>query len=359
LLGFGDRAEMRLIDRAGALVNHGLPRSVGFARRRLTGGKTMTNEQPQPQAIKPTWRKVTEFPLVAMVIAIALVVGTIQLTSFVFHFIPKTGISPRTREITGSLVVVAMVVAVYKLAIRRLGEHPRDDLRSEHAGRDLGLGLLGGTLIFSAVTAVAGLVGVYHIVGPGNANDIFYAAVTMGLVPAVMEETLFRGILFRHLEDFGGTWFALALTSALFGLAHIFNPNATYFSSFAIAVEAGIMLGGAYMLTRSLWLAMGLHAAWNFTQGEIYDVPVSGIDQHGLVDELIVLDIDAPAFRDGLERLRLLNKRIGAAKAQGGFTGGLKRAGLTAAAGLTFVSLYFSRTEANALPAAVRMAPAW
>jgi hypothetical protein len=37
------------------------------------------------------------------------------------------------------------------------------------------------------------------------------------------------------------------------------------------------------MLTRSLWLPMGLHAAWNFTQGEVFDVPVSGLDQHGLV----------------------------------------------------------------------------
>jgi hypothetical protein len=73
------------------------------------------------------------------------------------------------------------------------------------------------------------------------------------------------------------------LTSALFGLAHIFNPNATWFSSFAIAVEAGLLLGAAYMLTRNLWLAMGLHAGWNFTQGEIFDVPVSGIDEHGLV----------------------------------------------------------------------------
>ena len=73
------------------------------------------------------------------------------------------------------------------------------------------------------------------------------------------------------------------MTSALFGIAHIFNPNATWFSSFGIAVEAGVLLGGAYMLTRSLWLPMGLHAAWNFTQGEIFDVPVSGIDEHGLV----------------------------------------------------------------------------
>jgi membrane protease YdiL (CAAX protease family) len=100
----------------------------------------------------------------------------------------------------------------------------------------------------------------------------------------VIEELLFRGILFRWLEEFGGSWFALAATSALFGAAHIVNPNASALSSFAIALEAGLLLGGAYMLTRSLWMPIGLHAAWNFTQGFIWDVPVSGIDQEGLVE---------------------------------------------------------------------------
>ena len=238
--------------------------------------------KPVPTS-KPMVRKIVEFPLVAMVIALALLVGVVQATSAIFHLFPKKGIPPHTREIVIGLVVVALVIGAYKLVIRHLGENPRDDFRTDHAARDLGLGLVGGTLIFSLVTAVAALAGVYHIVGPGDTRDIIYALVTMGIIPGVMEETVFRGIMFRHLEDFGGTWFALALTSALFGIAHIFNPNATYFSSFAIAVEAGIMLGGAYMLTRSLWLPIGLHAAWNFTQGEIYDVPVSGIDQHGLV----------------------------------------------------------------------------
>ena len=46
----------------------------------------------------------------------------------------------------------------------------------------------------------------------------------------------------------------------------------------------GMMLGAAYMLTRSLWLPMGLHAAWNFTQGEIYDIPVSGTRVDGMVE---------------------------------------------------------------------------
>ena len=69
----------------------------------------------------------------------------------------------------------------------------------------------------------------------------------------------------------------------MFGAAHLGNPNSTYFAAFCIAVEAGILLGAAYMLTRSLWLPMALHAAWNFTQGEIFDVNVSGVDEHGLV----------------------------------------------------------------------------
>src|SRR5205823_14343263 len=50
-----------------------------------------------------------------------------------------------------------------------------------------------------------------------------------------------------------------------------------------IALEAGVLLGAAYMLTRSLWLPMGIHAAWNFTQGEIFGVPVSGTTVHGLL----------------------------------------------------------------------------
>ena len=49
-------------------------------------------------------------------------------------------------------------------------------------------------------------------------------------------------------------------------------------------MEAGLLLGGAYMLTRSLWLPIGLHAAWNFTQGSIFDVPVSGAAAHGIFD---------------------------------------------------------------------------
>ena len=230
---------------------------------------------------KPLWKRITEFPLVAMLIALALAMGALQLGNVVGHNLLPA--HTPTTKIVGSLFVIWILLVTYVYGIARLGAEPRNDLRLGHARRDLGAGLAVGFILFAIVAGIAALLGVYSIVGRGDTSELVLALVTTAIVPGIVEELLFRGILFRWIEQFGGTWAALLITSVLFGAGHIFNPNATAFSSFAIACEAGLLFGGAYMLTRSLWLPMGLHAAWNFTQGEIFDVPVSGVDQHGLV----------------------------------------------------------------------------
>ena len=230
----------------------------------------------------PLWRQIVDFPLVAMVIAIALFLFAVKLTVELNKLIPPMGRDATTA--VHSLVALAVIFATYKLAIRRLGEPRRDDLCARGAMENLGLGLAAGLVIFGAIVGVAALADVYNVYGCCSTRELAMSLITIAIMPAFTEELLFRGILFRWIEDFGGSWAALVVTSALFGLAHITNPNATWFSSFAIAVEAGVLLGAAYMLTRSLWMPMGLHAAWNFTQGFIFDVPVSGLDQQGLVE---------------------------------------------------------------------------
>ncbi|MEO5810320.1 MAG: CPBP family intramembrane glutamic endopeptidase [Sphingomicrobium sp.] len=230
---------------------------------------------------RPLWKKIVDFPLVAMIIAVALFIAALALALVVSKLLPPMDKTLTT--VIKAAIALGLVLFTYKFAIRRLGEVPRDDLPVPGAAKGLGVGLLFGLVLFSVVVGVAALFDVYNIVGPGGTSELLTATVVMAIMPGFMEELLFRGILFRYIEEFGGSWTALLVTSALFGAGHIMNPNATAFSSFAIAVEAGILLGGAYMLTRSLWMPMGLHAAWNFTQGEIFDVPVSGIDQHGLV----------------------------------------------------------------------------
>ena len=187
-------------------------------------------------------------------------------------------------EIKFDILAVPLLVVVYELVIRHLGEHPRDDYRDPAALRHLLIGLGAGLGIFSVAVAAAAALGVYQVTGEGDFSGLFPALIASAIFPAVSEELLFRGILFRWIEEFGGSWMALLVTSALFGCAHLLNPHASVVAAVGIAFEAGVMLGAAYMLTRSLWMPMGLHAAWNFAQGEIYDIPVSGMPVRGMVD---------------------------------------------------------------------------
>ena len=230
---------------------------------------------------RPLIRRVVDFPLVAMIIAIALFIAASAAATLLGKLLP-TMAANAAAAVKGA-IAIALMLAVYKLVIVRLGERPRDDLPIAAAPRGLALGVLTGFLLFCALVGIAALFDVYNIVGPGDTRELVKDLIGMTILAAFMEELLFRGILFRWIEAFAGSWAALVVTSALFGLAHIFNANATWMSSLAIMVEAGALLGGAYMLSRNLWVPMGLHAAWNFTQGFLFDVPVSGNDMHGLV----------------------------------------------------------------------------
>jgi uncharacterized protein len=234
------------------------------------------------QAVVPMQeRRLVDHPLVAMLIAIVLYAAATALAILVTSMLPamKHGVA----EAAKAAITVAFGLAAYKVAIRHLGRVPRDDLPERGALMNLGLGVAAGLVLFSLVVGAAAVIGAYRITACCNTTDLVPDLALSAIMPAFMEELLFRGILFRWIEEFGGSWAALAVTSILFGLAHAFNPNATWFSSVAIALEAGVLLGGACMLTRSLWMPMGIHAAWNFTQGFLFDVNVSGVEEHGLV----------------------------------------------------------------------------
>lgn len=95
-------------------------------------------------------------------------------------------------------------------------------------------------------------------------------------VGAIAEEALFRGYMFQTLSRANLAWLAIAITSVFFASAHLGNKDANYISTLNTAL-AGIWFGIAYLKTRTLWFAIGLHLAWNWTQGAVLGIPVSGI----------------------------------------------------------------------------------
>ena len=232
---------------------------------------------------KPLWRKIWDFPLVAMIVGGLLWYLGIGIAGAIV-ILAKPSIPGFSPEMKIYLLAILFLIPLYVFVIAKLGDPKRNDFRDANWLRNLLLGLVGGTVIFSIAVAIAGVLGIYRIVGIGSLNGLLSALIVPTVGAAVTEELLFRGILFRWLEQFGGSWVALLLTSGFFGAAHLHHPSASWIAVVGIAFGAGVMLGAAYMLTRSLWLPMGLHAAWNFTQGEIYDIPVSGTKVDGMVD---------------------------------------------------------------------------
>lgn len=171
----------------------------------------------------------------------------------------------------------ALGLAVYAGFVRLVEGRPVAELSPAGMGRELGLGLLVGAALYTASVLVLMALGLYRIEGL-NPLAFMLPAVAMALGSGILEELLFRGTLFRILEEWLGSWIALAVSSLVFGFVHLINPEATMLGAVFISIEAGVLLGAAYMATRRLWLGIGFHIAWNYTQSGIFSGVVSGSD---------------------------------------------------------------------------------
>lgn len=163
----------------------------------------------------------------------------------------------------------------YAAGVRFIERRPVDELTPGVGPRELGIGFALGICLFSAVMLLLWASGVFQPQGLGSVG-VVAGALLLSILGATLEEILFRGLLFRLSETLIGTWGALAFTALFFGAAHAFNKGATMGSTVAIALEAGVLLGAAYAATGRLWLPIGLHIGWNFAEGGLYGMSVSG-----------------------------------------------------------------------------------
>ena len=178
--------------------------------------------------------------------------------------------------------LVAAVLAVFVYAgVVRWSERrsPVAEVAARGAAPGLALGTLVGVGWFALVIVNIAFLEGYRVDGFGSlAGPVglfgFMAAA------AVTEELMFRGVLFRIIEDRAGTWLSLLVTCVLFGVWHLLNPDATVFGAVAIAIEAGGTLGAAYIATRKLWVPIGIHFGWNFAEAGIFGTEVSGNGQN-------------------------------------------------------------------------------
>lgn len=174
--------------------------------------------------------------------------------------------------------VVAMMIAaaaIYVAFVRFIERRPASELALAPIVKELGIGLLIGSGLYAGCVGILMLLGIYRIDG-FNPASYMVPEIAAALGSGFFEEVVFRAVLFRIVEEWLGSWVSLALSSFVFGFLHLINPEATITGAIFITVEAGILLAAAYMVTRRLWLSIGFHMAWNYTQSAVFSGIVSG-----------------------------------------------------------------------------------
>jgi len=175
-----------------------------------------------------------------------------------------------------SLASAALVaLLIYLLAAYVIERRTPYELALRRLVPELAAGLLFGTAMFAVVMGVLVAAGAFELTGPTAAPVWHHLAIA--LESGVVEELLFRGVIFRLLWTAFGAWWGLAVSSALFGLAHLINPNTDILVVLGLALEAGLMLGGLFILTGRLWAPIGFHIAWNFSESYLFGARISGL----------------------------------------------------------------------------------
>lgn len=188
------------------------------------------------------------------------------------HYPKDNGPAQFLANVAGALAALAAYPLLVWLAE---GRNP-DELAPDAALPGLVSGFAIGAAVFASVMLTLIGTGLYTFDWLGAA--LAWKGAGLSIESGFIEEIMARGVLLRLTWRAFGPWAAFIFSAALFGAGHFDNPNASSWAALCIAVEAGILLGAFYALTGRLWVSIGLHAGWNFTQGYLFGAVVSGTD---------------------------------------------------------------------------------
>lgn len=223
------------------------------------------------QTETPAWLRVLQFPLVRLLLLGGVLFGMMGVSGGLMQ---KYAGSP-LRSIIAVSVMALLALLVYSAYARFIEQRAVSELSPRGAAKEWATGAVIGAGLYSLCVLVLIALGMYRIEGL-NPWSYVVPAVAMSLSSGMFEELLFRGVLFKSLEDLLGSWVGLIVSSLVFGFVHLLNPAGTLLGAIYISIEAGLLLAAAFMLTRRLWLSIGFHMSWNYTQSAIFSGIVSG-----------------------------------------------------------------------------------
>jgi uncharacterized protein len=187
-------------------------------------------------------------------------------------------LAPHHQESSVARLIAAIggsvaILIVYGAAVRWGERRSVNELELRPAARELALGMLAGGAAIAAIIAIQWLFG-WVAIEPRRV-DAVALALRDSIRSGVLEELVLRLVILRLLWRAFGIWPAIVIAAALFGVLHLANPDSGWFAALCLIAGEGIGIA-FYLVTGRIWASIGMHAAWNFTQGWIFGAVVSG-----------------------------------------------------------------------------------
>lgn len=187
-----------------------------------------------------------------------------------------------------NLISIVAIIILFKVMNRKTTE----DMGLTPVKRDYKDLLIGLLLGAASITLI---IGINYIMGDTRFNGVHITwDLLLGLILFIsvgfVEEILVRGC-FQHIIYYrhGIAW-AIIIPSLIFSVMHFLNPNISYIAALNIAL-VGIVFGIMTYKSGNLWMAIGYHITWNYFQGNIFNIEVSGSAYgRGLIKSIRVED---------------------------------------------------------------------
>lgn len=235
-----------------------------------------------------------------LALAFAAIAGAVQLIrlvvlpgiEMVFH--PGESMTSTIRRIG----ILSFAVLAYWGYVRFYEKRPATELRVAPLG--IVVGAVSGALLISITTLSLFALGAYEMTAYRGPQSALLGVAGFIAVAAILEELVYRLVLFRILEEACGTTAAMWLQALIFAVGHLSNAPASN-AELAMTLVAVTVLGAfwtcIYVYTRNLWVVAANHAAWNFA------IILSGVPLSGLEDWRALAPIESqyngPAWLTG------------------------------------------------------------
>lgn len=211
---------------------------------------------------------------------------------------------------TATLASVLLITRFSIKVIDRRSWMPVKDQFDWSWWKDLGIGCLVGFFSIGSIFTI--LVAFGNIKVTGFNADLrklsfliyFFSSLLLFICVGIYEEVVFRGYVLKNLANgFFGKWFAkesavvlaVIISSLGFSLLHLSNPYANFLSFINILV-IGFLLCLSILITRRIAFSIGFHILWNFSQGVLFGIPVSGLAPQ---EPLLVVEISGVSWLTG------------------------------------------------------------